>query len=270
MKTSQGEIYRRREKILVNLKEKEEILVKDLAEQLNVSEITIRRDLQKFDEEGIIEKFYGGARLNDQLRMEEKAHTIEEISGTGINNLPVKKSLAQKGAEFVREGDVVFLNSGSTAFHLFDFINQIKLTVITNNGHILDSGTKSKAEVVVSGGEVYGPKKSLVGDFAIYTFSKIAANICFLGVGGINENCISTFALAETAVNRTILERTNGPRIVLAEGYKVGKENNFVTSDIALVTHLITDRTANREAVRLIEQKGVKVIIIDEEGVNEY
>lgn len=262
MKSSQGEIYKRREKILAILKSSNEILVKDLAEELTVSEITIRRDLQKFDEEGIIEKFYGGARLNNQLRMEEREPVKEE--GSVVDNLPIKKALAARGAEFVEDGDIVFLNSGSTAFHLFDFINHKPITIITNNGHVLDAGTKSRAEVVLSGGEVYGPKKSMVGDFAIYTFSKIAANICILSVGGINENNISTFALAETAVNRTILERTNGPRIVLAEGHKVGKENNFVTSDIALVTHLITDRTANEEVLQLIRQKGVEVIVIDD------
>lgn len=270
MKSSQGEIYRRRERVLAELKETDGVLVKDLAAKLNVSEITIRRDLQKFDEEGIIEKFYGGARLNDQLKMEEKSHVVENHLNIEVDNLPVKKALAREGAELVRDGDILFLNSGSTAFHLFDFINHKDVTVITNNGHVLDAGTKSKAEVVLSGGEVYGPKKSLVGDFAIHTFSKIAANICFLGVGGINETGISTFALAETAVNRTILERTNGPRVVLAEGSKVGKENNFVTSDIALITHLITDNTANREALRLIQQKGVKVIVIGDERGGRY
>lgn len=262
MKSSQGEIYKRREKILGLLKNSDGMLVKDLAEMAGVSEITIRRDLQIFDEEGIIEKFYGGAKLNGNLRREERE--LPEEDEINIDTLPIKRALAKKGAEFVKDGDIVFLNSGSTAFHLFDFINHKDITIITNNGHVLDSGTKSRAEVVLSGGEVYSPKKSLVGDFAIYTFSKIAANICFLSVGGINEHCISTFALAETAVNRTILERTNGPRVILAEGHKVGKENNFVTSDIALITHLITDRTASKEALSLIRQKGINVIVVDE------
>lgn len=117
----------------------------------------------------------------------------------------------------------------------------------------------------MSGGETFEKKKSFVGDFAIATFSKVAANICFLGVGGINEKGITTYVLSETAINRTILERTRGPRVIIAEGYKIGRENNFMTSDLSLMTHLITDNTASHEAVKVLSEKGIEITIVDQQ-----
>ncbi len=135
------------------------------------------------------------------------------------------------------------------------------------NAHIIVVHCDKRKEDY-SSGEIYEKKKSLVGDFALYTFSKVTANICFLGVGGINEKGITTYALPETAINRLILERTNGPRIVVAEGSKVGREQNFSTADISLITHLVTDRSADPEEIQKIEAKGVKVLYVTEVNVN--
>lgn len=265
MKSSQGIVYKRREKILQLLKEHKKVLVQDLSQLLSVSEITIRRDLQKFDEEGIVERFYGGAELKEgSLLIEEVANQVPNEIKTEQTGKDVKELIALYASKMVKEGDTIFINSGSTAFQLLTLLSNKKVTIITNNGKAINEPKAMMADVVLSGGEIYEQKQSLVGDFAIHTFSKVVANICFLSVGGININGITTFALSETAVNRTILERTNGPRIVLADGKKVGKENNFITSDIALVTHLITDSSANMEEVNKLKNRGVEVIFVDQ------
>ena len=151
---------------------------------------------------------------------------------------------------------------------MLNYWSDRNVTIIPSNGRALLRNPSSKAEIGLSGGEIYDKKKSLVGDFALYTFSKVTANICFLGVGGINEKGITTYALPETAVNRLILERTNGPRIVVAEGSKVGREQNFSTASISLITHPVTDRSADKEEIKKIEAKGVKVLYVTEVNVN--
>lgn len=265
MKNSLGLVYKRREKILDILKKQKKVLVKDLSNELGVSEITIRRDLQILEDENIIDRFYGGARLKNHALMttdmlstnQNEENTLDE------DNENIKYKLALQASKMVQDGDTIFINSGSTAFQLINILLPRRVTIITNNGKVINHSGKSEAEIVISGGEIYPEKQSLVGDFAINTFSKVSANICFLSVGGITKDTITTFVLSETPVNRTILERTNGPRVILASGDKVGKENNFITSEVSLITHLITDSSADKNELNLIKKKGVEVIVVD-------
>ena len=94
-----------------------------------------------------------------------------------------KQEIAKLAATLVNDHDMIFINSGSTAFLLLNYLSDRNVTIITNNGRAIFRNPSSKAEIVLSGGEIYEKKKSLVGDFALYTFSKVTANICFLGVG---------------------------------------------------------------------------------------
>lgn len=254
MKNSKGVVFKRQQQILQLLQQHQEMSVEDLSERLEVSEITIRRDLQRFEDQGLIERFYGGARFI-QGKIE-----VENIEQKQYNS--TKKNIARRAAGLVREHDMVFINSGSTAFLLLNYLADENVTVLTNNGRSIFKKASAKATVVLSGGEIFEQKKSLVGDFAIASFSKAKANICFLGVGGINKNGITTVALPETAINRVILERTNGPKIVVAEGAKVGRESNFHTASCDKITHLITDHSADMATVQYLKSIGVKVLFI--------
>lgn len=254
MKNSKGVVFKRQQEILRLLQEKVQLSVEELAEKLNVSDITIRRDLQRFEDQGLIERFYGGARYI-KGKIETESFEQKPYNST-------KKNIARRAAGLVRAQDMVFINSGSTAFLLLNYLADENVTILTNNGRSIFKKASSKATVVLSGGEIFEKKKSLVGDFAINSFSKARANICFLGVGGISKNGITTVALPETAINRVILERTTGSRIVVAEGKKVGRESNFHTADCSMITHLITDHTADLETVQYLRSIGVKVLFI--------
>ena len=247
MKSSKGVVFKRQQRILQLLQENQEMSVEDLSKELEVSEITIRRDLQQFEDQGVVERFYGGARF---LAGKIKQENVEQIQYNSM-----KKNIARRAAGLVRDHNMVFINSGSTAFLLLNFLADANVTILTNNG-------RSIYKKPSSGGEIFEQKKSLVGDFAINSFSKARADICFLGVGGISKNGISTYALPETAVNRVILERTTGHRIIVTEGFKVGRDSNFHTADCNMITHLITDHTADPETVAYLKSIGVKVIFI--------
>ena len=237
MKSSKGVVFKRQQRILQLLQENHEMSVEDLSKELEVSEITIRRDLQQFEDQGVIERFYGGARY---LAGKIKQENVDQIQYNSM-----KKNIARRAAGLVRDHNMVFINS-----------------ILTNNGRSIFKKPSTKASIVISGGEIFEQKKSLVGDFAINSFSKARADICFLGVGGISKNGISTYALPETAVNRVILERTTGHRIIVTEGFKVGRDSNFHTADCNMITHLITDHTADPETVAYLKSIGVKVLFI--------
>ena len=174
----------------------------------------------------------------------------------------IKDAIAKKAAEFIEDGDSIFINSSSTAIKLLDYIENKRVMVITNNGKILSMNLPSNVEIILTGGEVYGRKQSMVGDIATQIISKITATKCFIGVSGINANSgISTSVLQETTVNMKMLENCNGPTFVLADDSKIGIHHNFSSGDINNVNYVITNEVEdNKDELEKLKEKGVKII----------
>ena len=168
MKNSKGVVFKRQQEILKLLQEHRQLSVEELSARLEVSEITIRRDLQRFEDQGLIERFYGGAKYISG-KIEKENIDQKQYNST-------KKNIARRASGLVREHDMVFINSGSTAFLLLNYLADENVTILTNNGRSIFKKASSKASIVLSGGEIFEQKKSLVGDFAINSFSKARAN----------------------------------------------------------------------------------------------
>ena len=115
-----------------------------------------------------------------------------------IQHLIIQKHiLAKYAADLINDGDTIFINSSSTALLILEYLGNKRVYVVTNNGKALQSTIGPNIELVLTGGQVYERKQSLVGEFATYILSKITANKCFLGVSGISSDSgISTSVLA--------------------------------------------------------------------------
>ena len=181
---------------------------------------------------------------------------------TNIEREKIKDSIAKKAAEFIEDGDSIFINSSSTAIKLLEYIEDKRVMVITNNGKILGMNLSPNVEIILTGGEVYGRKQSMVGDIATQIISKITATKCFIGVSGINANTgISTSVLQETTVNMKMLENCNGPTFVLADNSKIGIHHNFSSGDISKVNYVITNEIEDdKSELEKLKEKGVKII----------
>ena len=136
--------------------------------------------------------------------------------------------------------------------------------MVTNNGKALHSTLGPNIELVLTGGQVYERKQSLVGEFATYILSKITANKCFLGVSGIlSDSGISTSVLQETLINHEMINRCSGPVYVLADSSKVGRHHNFSSGDISEISHLITDSNIKETDINELQEKGITIIPLD-------
>ena len=85
----------------------------------------------------------------------------------------VYKRQAQKACEMIEDGDTIFINSSSTAMLIFQYLANKSVTIITNNGRSLLMQRDPMVELVLTGGEVYGKKRSLVGEFALNALNKV-------------------------------------------------------------------------------------------------
>lgn len=254
MKSSHKTIKYRRDKLLELLTRETSLLVKEISQELAVSEITIRRDLIALEKMGLVQRAHGKAQIVKKTGTEDYNEDIEIL----------KNAIAKKAAEFVKDGNTLFINTGSTALASLKNLEDKRVTIVTNNVKVANLDHNPNSTVILSGGEIRFPKEALVGDIAIDSFSKMSSNISIIGCSGLSvENGITTPVLHESKINSLIIERTNGLVIVVADYRKIGFSSNFTSGNIKDINYLITDTFASPEVIRAIEKQGVQVIQVE-------
>lgn len=254
MKNSKTSVYKRQQAILQQLNDKLTIQNDELAVKLGVSNLTIRRDLHGLAERGLVRLIRGGANLVSGALQEDPSLLAK--SGSSLSNI---EAIARRAAELVNNGDTILINSSKTAVRMLNYIIGKRVIVVTNNGLALNMNLDPLIELIFTGGEVHSNKMSMVGEIAVHNLSRITASKAFFGVSGISaRGGITTSILQETAINELMIRRA-GQCIVLADGSKVGQQNNFLISSADLISTLITDRTANSDAVFQLNEIGIKI-----------
>lgn len=255
MKRHKSIVDSRRNRIYQALQESGTVKVDELAATLEVSPLTIRRDLEYFEAKKLVERFYGGAMLVNKFVVKDN---------TSQNNALAKHAIARKAAEFVETGDTLFVNTSSTALLVLKYIRNKRVVIITNNGKAIFADKDPMIQVVLTGGELREPKEAMVGEFAINNLSRVTATKSFLGCSGMTpETGITTAVLQEVAVNEMMLNRCVGPRIIVADSSKIGRDHSFVSGSIDKVTILITDSHADPQVIAALKAHGVTVILVE-------
>jgi len=240
------------------LREKPVALVRDMAARMAVSESTIRRDLAELEAQGLVRRLYGGAVLEGQAADREEPLDVPRGSCP-----PVKDLIGRTAAEMVADGDIIFLDGGTTAQamvpHLFQ---RHDLTVVTC-GLGIASALAGAAHVhtIVIGGELDIESQCFVGPLATEAFQiyHLRCNKAFLGAGGVSsEHGITNRLLGRVALKRQVLEMAQRT-IVVAEGSKIGHTRLGFVCPMCAIDCLVTDTSAPEDELARIRAQGVQV-----------
>ncbi|MDC7246777.1 MAG: DeoR/GlpR family DNA-binding transcription regulator [Sphaerochaetaceae bacterium] len=216
--------------------------VNELSALFQVSELTIRRDLDALAKRGLVERTHGGALQRRVLPVEpaysEKSQKQREQ----------KISIAKRAVEFIEDGDTVFINSGSTTFEVIRALKGKRITIVTNNidaVRVVDES--SQFSLILLGGVYRMRSHSVSGGMSEPVLSQVYANKAVIGVDGcsISEG-LTTPIIEEAQTTRQMIERTVGPVIVVAAGNKIGVVSNYVTVGIDEIDVLITDESGRK------------------------
>ena len=248
MKMSKEVVNERRTKIMQKIQEKGNINVDELADELKVAPLTIRRDLQYWEDKGAIERFYGGARLIENF-----------VDNKESENEAYKHAIAKYAATFVEDGDTIFINTSSTALLVLKYIIGKRATIITNNGRAIFCDHDPNVQIVLTGGELRFPKESMTGDFALNNLQRVKANKAFLGCSGFDSEVgMSTAILPEVNINESMISRCSGEAFILADATKINTVHQFVVAQPDLFAYLITDTRVPIEQIDEFEQRGIQ------------
>jgi DeoR family fructose operon transcriptional repressor len=232
-----------------------------LSKILNVSESTIRRDLEILDNQGVIERTRGGAILSQRIRVET------EYMQRAQQYIDEKQRIGFATAELIKEGDIVFVNSGTTAAQVIKHIHgKPNLTIITNNTTALIDAHDIDFELALLGGFFLPRSNAVIGPFAIDNVRNVFATKCIIGVDGISIRYGCTVPTsAEAEVVRTMMENTQGSIIIVSDHSKWGSVSNYRVARIDQINTFVTDENLDPAARVDLAARSVDVIIAKKE-----
>lgn len=230
--------------ILKTLESQEVVKVIDLASQLNVTDMTIRRDLQELEEDGLLIRTHGGARsipspLTDE---QELSHMIKKKV-----NPAEKQYIARIIAKNIKENDTVFLGSGSTIELVYDYLTVNHAKIITNSIYVFEKFKHDdRFELLMTGGS-YRPKTgSFIGTIAKEFISTINVRKAFIGVNGINNHSVFNANEEEGVIQKSILNNSH-QKFIVADYTKFNKADFYNFYDLRDIDYLITDNKITEE-----------------------
>lgn len=247
----------RRDKILDLLREDGSAKVTNLAKLFKVTEVTIRQDLEKLENDGLIVREHGGAFLKnveDQVRNFSLVHQ---------ENMDKKTLIAEKCLEFIESGDTIILDSGSTTTEIAKKLHGMKnLTVITNAMNIaLMLGADSGIEVIVTGGEFKPPTLSLTGQKAADFFKGLNVQKLFLATAGISLKAGLTYpSISDIVVKKAMIDAAEITYLV-ADSSKIGKSALASLGALSLIDYIITDEGIDGKHKQVFKEHEIELII---------
>jgi len=247
----------RRRRILGELHDKGEVLVRDLAMMLEVTAVTVRTDLDHLARRGLIVKSHGGAVLP-----EGDSH-IRYITRTIHENFEPKDRIAERAARLVEAGSTVILDAGSTGAILARHLHGMDITVVTNSVPVIaELVSDEKVNLIAAGGAIRKQVNATVGEIARRTFESMHVDLLFLGASGwsVNEG-VTTVNLLEAETKRSMIAAASRVCLI-ADATKAGEVRFARICGWDAVDMLITDRIDPDVAERLTGL-GVAVHIAD-------
>ncbi len=236
----------RRRRILEEVRRRGSVSVTTLAQQLDVSGMTIRRDLESLAAEGRLDKVHGGATLRRGASAEELDFDL-----TSERHLAEKEEIASAALELIEPGMSVGISAGSTTWTFARRLAGVDdLTIVTNSLRVAEEFRRiDPARIVVLTGGVRTPSDALVGPVAEQALRTLHCDVVFLGVHGVDVTAgITTPNLAEAETNRALVA-SGGDVVVLADHTKFGRVGLTTIVPLSAVDTLITDTYADPGAV---------------------
>lgn len=258
-------IKERRLRVAQIIQDKNKITIAELLREFNVSEVTIRRDLKDLSDKGIIHRVYGGAIVT-------KPNTIDlPVLKRTQKNKEQKEAIGLAAAALIKDGESVFIGSGSTTASVArNIVKRNHLTVITNALNVgMEFSDSESITVVVIGGMMRPSELSLIGHIADQALHEIRVDKVIMGITAISVTAgLSNDYLPEVMTDRAIFDLS--PELILvADHTKFGKVASSYVAPLNRIKTLITDYETDLRYLDQIRNMGINVIVTQEDRKND-
>lgn len=247
----------RREEIKKFIEKNSIVSLKELAAEFSeVSAMTIHRDLDVLEQQGLIERIRGGARIARDNHEREPAFEKREVV-----NREAKRIIAEKAVDFIKQGSAVFFDAGTTMMQLARVTPDINVSIVTSGPNIaLELAGKQNTVVNVCGGTLDRTNLTLSGRAAVEMISGVNIDVAFLAASGYSaEGGFTCGRESEAYIKRVVAEKARTV-ILLMDSSKTESMLPFTFADMSGIDYLITDGKLPPAVIEAAEGAGVKVL----------
>lgn len=240
--------------ILNKLKVNRKVKLNELSRDLQVSEDTVRRDIELLSKNGLLLKVRGGA-----IPHSPNAHSFKERIHVSEQN---KEIIAKKALDLLQPQQTILLDGGTTTYTLAALLPQdIAITVVTNNIPIASLLMEHPtATVILTGGKVFKDSQVTIGMEAIHLLQNVHVDICFIGVCSIHHEIgVSTVDYDEAEVKRVMIQSAN--RVIAVTTHeKIGTAESYKVCEIDVLDSIITDKDPNDKLFEPYRKLNIHII----------
>jgi DeoR/GlpR family transcriptional regulator of sugar metabolism len=246
----------RRQAIIDYLKEKKSVTVKELSEKFFIGEATIRRDLEKIEKEGIISRTYGGAVLV------EGTHSEVPLSVRETDRKAEKEIIAKLASKYIRNGDIIIMDSSSTAMMMIDeFSKSDDLTVITNGAKTAVSlAQQTSFKVYATGGQMRENTLTYYGESANEFIEKFNADTLFFSCRALSIEKGITDPNEEEAKLKRLMISSSQKSVLLVDHAKFNASTFCKIGDIGIVDVIITDEKPDDAWDQYLKENQIELV----------
>lgn len=246
----------RKQKIKEIVINEKKIYVSNLSKLFEVTEETIRRDLEKLEQEGIVTRTYGGAILNI-----EQTNDDQPFLKRATKNLEAKEKLALKALLFVKEGSTIMADSSSTVLELLKLCKTNKnITVMTNSVEILSKLANFPVNVISTGGTFNHKSMSLTGSIAENIIKKYNVDLAFVSCKGIDKvKGITDSNEPEVELKRSMVNQASKV-FLLVDNSKFNTVGFIQLFDFSKVDYVVTDTKPSQDWIDFFHKHNIEVI----------
>lgn len=252
----------RYQKILGLLREHGSVRAAELKEKLNVSSETVRRDLEYMEIQGLIRRARGGAFLNESAIQARSPTWYTPFGIRGKERAESKREIAEFAVGFIKEGQSIALDSGTTAFALARAVKDRfkSITVVTNSMAIANELSDAKGvTLIVTGGVYRWEEAAFISDMAGLIFSKLNIDLFFMTTCGISvERGVTYQRMDEILVQEKMMDASE-KTVVIADSSKLGINSLVKMCDVDRISMIITDSDAKERQIKPFAKAGIPV-----------
>lgn len=248
-----------RHKYILNILQKEGyVKVLDLAKQLDVTPVTVRKDLKMLEEKGLLYRTHGSASPVNPHPGDRTVSEKEKIKPEE------KRKIGEAATRLLKSNDSIIINSGSTICAFAEQIEPIEgLTIVSASlKATMILGEKNFINLIQLGGIFRKRSTSVIGSYAQAFLKEITCSKLFLGVDGIDIDFgITTSNIEEAELNKAMMDVAS-KTIILADSSKFGRKGFGKICDIDKIDTIITDAGVSSSMVKKIEEQGIELMIV--------
>ncbi|KKI89877.1 DNA-binding protein [Bacillus sp. SA1-12] len=234
----------------------ETVSLDELCKVFNVSKNTIRRDIQQLVDRGTIIKVYGGISVNHA--------TLTSFHERQTRNVRLKKAIGKAAADFVEDGDIIYIDSGTTTLEMVDYLQQKNVTILTNNlDFIFKSFPYNNLNVISAGGVLERKTKSFVSLKNLDLLKSYNINKAFMASAGLSiTNGVTHSSPVENEMKQTVVNKSSKVYL-LVDHEKFDQYALMTYCDLSELDAIITDRLPSDAYQEFANKHDIQLVISD-------